>query len=80
MEIPMTHQSDADGRLRQEVARRDDRIDKSSRAIFVILALLIVIGAGAYFYGASHVEINPGKSAGDKPTTLSTPAPTPDQR
>jgi hypothetical protein len=76
----MTYQSDPDRRTSQQVARRDDRLDKASRTIFVILALLIVIGAGAYFYGASHVEINPGKSAGDKPTSQSAPAPTPDKR
>jgi hypothetical protein len=76
----MTYQSDRDHLTAEQVARRDDRLDRASRTIFVILAFLIVIGAGAYLYGASHLEINPGKSAGDKPTTQSTPAPTPDKR
>ena len=39
-------------------------MDKAARLIFPVLAALIIVATIAYLFGASRVEINPGKEAG----------------
>jgi hypothetical protein len=60
----MTNQRDPHDRSREQEIAISERMDKAARLIFPLVAALIIIATVAYLFGASRVEINPGKAAG----------------
>jgi hypothetical protein len=57
----MASQRDPENRSLEREIHRSERIDRSGRLIFPVIAALIIIATVGYLYGASHVEINPGR-------------------